>query len=66
MEIIKNNHNGLLTENLLAGNVNSFVKNLLNENKKFEEISLSCISTSKKYDWLKTANELQSLYEHLI
>ena len=66
MEIIKNNHNGFLTENLLAGNVNSFVKNLLNENKKFEEISLSCISTSKKYDWLKTANELQSLYEHLI
>ena len=66
MEIIKNNHNGFLTENLLAGNVNSFVENLLNENKKFEEISLSCISTSKKYDWLKTANELQSLYEHLI
>ena len=66
MEIIKNNHNGFLTENLLAGNVNSFVKNLLNENKKFEEISISCISTSKKYDWLKTANELQSLYEHLI
>ena len=66
MEIIKNNHNGFLTETLLAGNVNSFVKNLLNENKKFEEISISCISTSKKYDWLKTANELQSLYEHLI
>ena len=66
MEIIENNNNGYLTENLLAGNVNSFVKNLLNENKKFEEISLLCINTSKKYDWLKTANELQSLYEHLI
>jgi len=66
MEIIENNNNGYLTENLLAGNVNSFVKNLLNENKTFEEISLSCVNMSKKYDWLKTANELQSLYEDLI
>ena len=66
MEIIQNNNNGYLTDNLLDTNINSFVKSLLNENKIFEEISLSCIEKSKKYDWLKTANTLKILYEDLI
>ena len=66
MEIIENNNNGYLTDNLLDTNINSFVKSLLNENKIFEEISLSCIEKSKKYDWLKTANTLKILYEDLI
>ena len=66
MEIIQNNSNGLLTDNLLDANINSFVKNLLHKNKIFEEISLSCIEKSKKYDWLNTANALEILYKNLI
>ena len=66
MEIIENNKNGYLSEKLIDGNVNNFVKNLLNEYEKFEEISLSCIEKSKKYDWMKTANELESLYQQLV
>tara|TARA_Y100000768_G_C23953831_1_gene671676 strand:- start:312 stop:1445 length:1134 start_codon:yes stop_codon:yes gene_type:complete len=66
MEIIQNNYNGYLSDNLQDENVNSFVKSLLNENKKFEEISLLCIKKSKKYNWSQTANALEMLYENLI
>ena len=66
MEIIENNKNGYLSENLIDIEVNNFVKNLVNENKKFEEISLSCIEKSKKYSWIKTTDNLDSIYRSLI
>ena len=66
MEIIENNKNGYLTENLIDRDVNNFVKNLLNENKKFEEISSSCIEKSKKYDWVKTSSKIEKEYELLL
>ena len=40
MELIENNRNGYLSEDLVDGNVNSFVKNLLNDNKKFKDCLL--------------------------
>jgi len=66
MEIIENNKNGYLSENLIDIEVNNFVKNLLIENKKFEEISLSCIEKSKKYDWVKTSSNIEKEYELLL
>ena len=66
IEIIENNKNGYLSENLVNRDVNNFVHNLLNENQKFEEISLSCIEKSKKYDWMKTASNLESFYKQLV
>ena len=65
MEIIENNKNGYLSENLIDSNVNNFVNNLFNNVTKYEEIHSSCIEKSKKYDWMKTANELESLYQQL-
>ena len=66
MEIIENNKNGYLSENLIDSNVNNFVNNLFNNVIKYEETHLSCIEKSKKYDWMKTANELESLYQQLV
>ena len=66
MEIIENNKNGYLSENLIDKDVNNFVKNLLNENKKFEEIFSSCIEKSKKYDWVKTSSNIEKEYELLV
>ena len=66
MEIIENNRNGYLSENLINIEVNNFVKNLLIENNKFEEISLSCIEKSKKYDWVKTSSNIEKEYELLL
>jgi D-inositol-3-phosphate glycosyltransferase len=66
IEIIENDKNGYLSENLLDSNVNSFVLNLLNDNKKFEEISSSCIEKSKKYDWKNTSKILQNSYQELV
>ena len=66
MEIIENNKNGYLSENLIDSNVNNFVNNLFNNATKYEEIHLSCIEKSKQYDWMKTANELESLYHQLV
>mgnify|MGYP005705397827 FL=1 len=66
MEIIENNKNGYLSDNLIDSNVNNFVNNLFNNVTKYEEIHLSCIEKSKKYDWMKTANELESLYQQLV
>ena len=66
MEIIENNKNGYLSENLIDSNVNNFVNNLFNDVTKYEETHLSCIEKSKKYDWMKTANELESLYQQLV
>ena len=66
MEIIENNKNGYLSENLIDIEVNNFVKNLLIEKNKFEEISLSCIEKSKKYDWVTTSSNIEKEYELLL
>ena len=66
MEIIENNKNGYLSENLIDKDVNNFVSNLINEDKKFEEVSLSCVEKSKKYDWENTSQILQNIYQELI
>ena len=66
MEIIENNKNGYLSDNLIDANVSNFVNSLFNDVTKYEEIFLSCIEKSKKYDWAKTANELESLYQKLV
>ena len=66
MEVIENNKNGYLSENLLDGNVNNFVNNLLNDKKKFKEIESACIEKSKQYDWEITSKNLNKIYESLV
>ena len=66
MEVIENNKNGYLSENLLDGNVNNFVNNLLNDKKKFKEIESACIEKSKQYDWETTSKNLNKIYESLV
>ena len=66
MEIIENNKNGSLSENLIDIEVNSFVSHLLNEDRKFQEVSSSCIEKSKKYDWVKTSSNIEKEYELLL
>ncbi len=66
MEIIENNKNGYLSESLIDKDVNNFVSQLLYEDRKFEEVSLSCIEKSKKYDWQNTSEILQNIYQELI
>ena len=48
MEIIENNKNGYLSEKLIDGNVNNFVKNLINDEEKFKEVMNYCFEKSKK------------------
>ena len=66
MEIIENNKNGYLSENLIDKEVNNFVSHLLNEDRKFQEVSLSCIDKSKKYDWVKPSSNIEKEYEVLL
>ena len=66
MEIIEHNNNGYISENLIDGRVNNFVKNLLTDDKKFKEISKYCLEKSKKYDWVNTSEQLVDMYERLI
>ena len=66
MEIIENNKNGYLSENLIDIEVNNFVSHLLNEDRKFQEVSLSSIEKSKKYDWIKTSSNIEKEYELLL
>ena len=66
MEIIENNKNGYLSENLIDKEVNNFVSHLLNEDRKFQEVSLSCIEKSKKYDWENTSQMIENIYKELV
>ena len=66
MEIIENNKNGYLSESLIDGEVNNFVKKLLNDEEKFKEISNNCFEKSKNYSWLKTTDNLETIYKSLI
>ena len=62
LEIIESNENGYYSESLIDGNVNNFVKELLNNNDKFDEIMLNCLQKSKAYSWVNTATEIENLY----
>ena len=66
MEIIEHNNNGYISENLIDGRVNNFVKNLLTDDKKFKGMSKYCLEKSKKYDWVSTSEQLIDMYEGLI
>jgi len=66
MEIIENNKNGYLSENLIDGEVNNFVKNLINDSEKFDEIMNDCFEKSKKYSWSKAVDNLETIYKFLI
>ncbi len=66
MEIIENNKNGFLSENLIDGNVNNFVKKLLSDGENFKEIRNNCFEKSKNYSWLRTSDNLITIYKSLI
>jgi len=63
VEIIENNVNGYCSESLIDGRVNKFVQDMLNNNKKFDEIMFKCVEKSKKYNWVDTAREIGNLYK---
>ena len=63
LEIIEDNLNGYCSESLIDARVNKFVQDMLNDNKKFDEIMLKCIEKSKKYNWVSTATEIENLYK---
>ena len=63
LEIIENNLNGYCSESLIDAKVNQFVQDILNDNKKFDEIMFKCIEKSKKYNWDSTAREIENLYK---
>ena len=63
LEIVESNKNGYFSESLIDGNVNNFVKELLNNNDKFDEIMLNCLEKSKAYSWINTAREIEILYK---
>jgi len=65
-EIVENNKNGYYSENLIDGNVNIFVKDLLNNNKKFNEIMLNCFEKSNAYNWANTATKIENLYKAFV
>ena len=65
-EIVESNKNGYYSENLIDGNVNIFVKDLLNNNKKFNEIMLNCFEKSNAYNWAYTATKIENLYKAFV
>jgi glycosyltransferase involved in cell wall biosynthesis len=65
LEIVESNENGYYSESLIDGNVNNFVKELLNNNDKFYEIMLNCLDKSKAYSWANTAREIEILYKDI-
>ena len=64
LEIVENTINGYQSENLIDRNVNNFVKELLNNDEKFNEIMLNCLEKSKDYNWSNTAIEIENLYNN--
>ena len=63
LEIIEDNLNGYCSESLIDARVNKFVQDMLNDNKKFDEIMHKCVEKSKKYNWISTATEIENLYK---
>ena len=65
-EIIFSGVNGYLADNLVDGNVNNYVRNLLQDNKMFDEVMLNCIEKSKNYDWKITARDIEEIYRIIV
>ena len=65
-EIIFSGVNGYLADNLVDGNVNNYVRDLLRDNKTFEEAMFNCIEKSKNYDWKITAREIEEIYRIIV
>ena len=65
-EIIFNGVNGYLADNLVDGNVNNYVSNLLRDNKTFKEVMFNCIEKSINYDWKITAREIDEIYKLIV
>ena len=65
-EIIEHRNNGYISDNLIDGKVNNFVKSLITDDKKFNEISKYCLEKSQKYDWGSTSKKLVNVYDGLI
>ena len=65
-EIIFNGVNGYLADNLVDGNVNNYVRDLLRDNKMFEEVMFNCIEKSINYDWKITARDIEEIYSLIV
>ena len=65
IEIIENNKNGYFAEDFTNNNLNSFVKDLLNDDDYFNNVMINCIQKSEKYDWDKTAASLLKIYQEV-
>ena len=65
-EIIFSGVNGYLADNLLVGNINNYVRDLLRDNKTFEEAMFNCIEKSKNYDWKITARDIEEIYRIIV
>ena len=65
-EIIFSGVNGYLADNLVDGNVNNYVRDLLRDNKTFEEAMFNCIEKSKNYDWKITARDIEEIYNLIL
>ena len=62
-EIIVNEENGYLVDGLHYHNVNTSIKNLINNNQYFEEVMINCMHKSKDYRWENTVDRLLDLYQ---
>ena len=65
-EIIFSGVNGYLADNLVDGNVNNYVRDLLRDNKMFEEVMFNCIEKSINYDWKITARDIEEIYRIIV
>ena len=65
-EIIFNGVNGYLADNLVDGNVNNYVSDLLRDNKTFKKAMFNCIEKSINYDWKITARDIEEIYRIIV
>ena len=65
-EIIFSGVNGYLADNLVDGNVNNYVRDLLRDNKTFKKAMFNCIQKSVNYDWKITAREIEEIYKLIV
>ena len=65
-EIIFSGVNGYLADNLVDGNVNNYVRDLLRDNKMFKEVMFNCIEKSINYDWKVTARDIEEIYSLIL
>lgn len=65
-EIIFSGVNGYLADNLVDGNVNNYVSDLLRDNKTFKKAMFNCIEKSVNYDWKITAREIDEIYKLIV